>query len=239
MANEIDPQRPSYIQDKTPKLNKKINTQTTKLQRGIKNLGKAIRNANNVTRAFKKAANKKAPIRGQIASAANTFSDIADPSVRSQLIRQATNQIKANRQQDLAMAQQDVANRINAMQTNVNNRSALLTNLLNRRQQARDLTSKEYFNALNAQTKLQVDAESRANAMQSMINRKAAGLEFFGDAVGQNLRGSNSVRFFTGPDGQLYAGDAQSGAVQPVTNPDTGEYVEETDPFEEAFGTGN
>lgn len=106
--------------------------------------------------AYKKIINKRAPVRKQIARAANTFSSpeskayVEDPFARRQLIRAARGAI-INRRSNLASQATDALTAAaQAEQVGLNAAQNDLSQMINERDQARDFASKIYLDKLAA-----------------------------------------------------------------------------------------
>lgn len=220
---------PAFISG-NPKLggSKKINKQIRKAYKGSVELERKIlknfNNLGNITKSFNKAAEKNAPIAGQIEDMADAYSSIENPAVRSQLIRSGENALRANRanerSQALSLGLQSLQGKMGVL----NNRQVRLQTLLGERQFSRSMAGQNYN-----------DAAQRRNALQSMIQQKAEGLEFFGDAPGQYFlkTGQTSPAVsspwstVTGPNDQLYTINKQTGDIVAPNDPNTGEPIVE------------
>lgn len=214
-----DLQRPSYF-NADPALDQRVDKQTGKYFKGMKKLNNMISNASSVEDAFREIARKRAPLKKQIAAAGNAFSDVEDPLVRRQLIRDSIQNIRSNRSQALDRAQTDYANRVNAKANLLNMRANGINMLLGRQSEQRAYQGQEYL-----------DQASRANAISAMQAQKDKGLEFFGDATSQLIDKEGSSQkawqYVTGEDGSGYLLNQNTGSVAPAVDPTTGERIDE------------
>ena len=219
-----DLQRPSYF-NADPSLDQRIDKQTGKYFKGMKKLNNMISNAGSVEDAFRKIANKRASVKKQIAAAGNAFSDVEDPLVRRQLIRDSIQNIRSNRSQALDRAQSDYANRVNAKANLLSMRANGINMLLGRQNAQRGYQAQEYL-----------DQASRMNAIKAMQAQKDAGLEFFGDAPGQYFLKTGTTSpsdsgspwsVVAGQNNQNYLLNQKTGTLTTAIDPTTGEPIQE------------
>lgn len=222
----MDQEQPQFISGNPKfggkkKINKKIKKTYRQINRGINALGSGT--AGDI---FDAAAEEAAPLAQQIKSATSAFSDVQDPSMRSQLVRSAEQAVRSNRKQERSEA---IGNMLNAIQLKQGN----LNTLLGERQFSRNIAAQNYL-----------DKASRRNALQAMVAQKNAGLEFFGDAPGQYFlktgqtspAESSPWSTVLGPNNKLYTYNEKTNELNVPVDPITGDPIIEEDPLEKLIG---